>query len=79
MLTCREAAVLVSANQDRELRWPERLQLRLHLVICAMCRRYAREIDFLSRVIRRDGKWISGAGLARLDAAARERIRRRLG
>lgn len=79
MLNCREATQLASEARDRKLRPGERIGLGFHLLLCALCRRYAREIGFITRLIRVNSHRMPDAGTARLDDAARERIRRRLG
>jgi hypothetical protein len=50
MITCRQATQLASKQRDVALTWRERLSLRLHLLVCAMCRRYERQLGFLGRV-----------------------------
>jgi hypothetical protein len=44
MLTCKEAAALMIAAEDRPLPWGRRLALRLHLVICKACPRFQRQV-----------------------------------
>jgi Putative zinc-finger len=78
MLNCREATQLVSEAQDRKLGPGERVGLAFHLLICALCRRYARQIDAITRALRSEGDKVMQDS-ARLDTAARERIRARLG
>ncbi len=77
MLTCEETAQLVSESLDRTLRLRERFALRLHLLGCAMCSRYARQLKFLQRVCA-DGAEEQLTSPAELSDAARERIRNRL-
>lgn len=43
-LTCREAAALLIAREDRALPLTDRAALRLHLAICAACPRYERQL-----------------------------------
>lgn len=52
MLTCKQAAALLSQSQDRRLVLRERLALRLHLLVCDACRNFQRQVDFLSRTGR---------------------------
>ena len=78
MLTCKEATRLVSESQDRRLGLPDRIGLRFHLLICTLCRRYARQIRFLTRTIRGNREKLSGPAGERLDEAARTRITERL-
>lgn len=42
--TCREAAALLVAREDRPLPWADRLALRLHLLACNACPRFARQM-----------------------------------
>lgn len=53
MLTCKEASRLVSEGQERKLALRERLGLRLHLWMCARCRRFEQQIRLLRRSLRR--------------------------
>ena len=39
MLKCKEAAVLISQDMDRDIAFRDLLKLRVHLVICGVCRR----------------------------------------
>jgi hypothetical protein len=38
--TCKEAAALLVAREDRALALPDRVALRLHLLICKACPRF---------------------------------------
>ena len=51
-LTCAESARLQSEGLDRELSRMERLGLRLHLLVCAWCRRYGQQIQLLRVALR---------------------------
>ncbi len=42
-LTCREVTRLVLEGADRQLAPLERLQLRLHWLVCEACRRFRRQ------------------------------------
>jgi hypothetical protein len=53
MLTCKEAARLVSQGLDRRLGLAERLALRLHLLVCDGCTNFARQVAFLRRALSR--------------------------
>jgi hypothetical protein len=43
-LTCKEAAALMIAAEDRPLSWGQRLALRFHLAICAACPKFQRQM-----------------------------------
>ncbi len=49
MLSCKHTTELMSQEQDRRLAWRERLGLRIHLLYCAGCRNFRRQMDFLHR------------------------------
>jgi hypothetical protein len=49
---CRELVPLLSESLDRRLSLRERLELRLHLFVCAWCARYLEQIKFLRSAIR---------------------------
>ena len=46
-LPCREFARLTSEALDRPLSRSERCALKIHLLTCLACRRYARQIRFI--------------------------------
>ena len=53
-LTCRDATRLVLAGEDRRLTAGERVRLRLHLLVCRLCPRFVRQVDFMRRAL---GQW----------------------
>lgn len=55
MLSCRQATELMSQEQDRRLSLAERLGLRLHVLICAACENYRRQMGILHDACRRFG------------------------
>jgi hypothetical protein len=55
MLSCKEAARLVSQGLDRRLGLGERLTLRLHLAICDGCTNFRKQALFLRRAVARLG------------------------
>lgn len=79
MLTCKDASHLISERQERPLTFRERMGLRLHLMMCAYCRLYERQVDLMRRALRELGlrTWKDAAG-ADLTPEARERIRKAL-
>jgi hypothetical protein len=74
MLTCQEAARLMSEQLERPLGVRERWELRLHLWFCVNCRRCKRQLAVLRLALRRLGQRADLHG-ADLSPAARERIR----
>ena len=81
MLSCKDVTKLVSESMDRTLPLGKRVGVRLHLLICKLCRRYERQLLLIRETARRlaaieDPPVLSAGEL--LSAEARERIRRSL-
>jgi hypothetical protein len=51
--TCKEAAALLVAREDRPLPTVERLALRLHLAACGACPRFARQLSVMRTALAR--------------------------
>ncbi len=52
MLTCHDATRLMSEQEDRRLTLPERLSLRMHLLICDGCRNFGMQMRSLRQFVR---------------------------
>jgi hypothetical protein len=77
ILSCKEAASLVSQSLDKALTLRQRLALGLHLLMCRFCSRYQRQTLFIRSAMRRIDS--SAAPDLGLSPDAKERIRRALG
>lgn len=78
---CRDAARLLSESMDRRLPLAERVGLRIHLVLCGLCRRYGRQLVFLQRLVEvftRIDETPATPAASELSPEARARIRERL-
>jgi predicted anti-sigma-YlaC factor YlaD len=53
MLNCREVSERVSDFLDATLPWSVRLQMRLHLLMCRLCREYVRQMALVIGALRR--------------------------
>jgi predicted anti-sigma-YlaC factor YlaD len=60
MLSCHDVTSLASDYLDSVLPRRARLGIRVHLLLCWMCRRYVRQIELTTKVLR---------GLARAEDA----------
>lgn len=69
--SCREVALALSKESDQPTRTRRSLSIRMHLMICAGCRGYARQFDWLRLALQRLQKAESPAHLTE---AARARI-----
>ncbi len=78
---CKEVTRLVSESLDRDLSVPERLTLRVHVLMCVLCRRFARQVRFVRDALRRHSDRLEGQDLPPppgLSPEARDRIKRNL-
>lgn len=53
MMNCKQATHLMSQSQDRELSLPERIRLRLHLLICSGCLNYNKQMSFMRKAMQK--------------------------
>jgi hypothetical protein len=51
--TCKEAAALMVAREDRALSLPDRMALRLHLLACKACPRFERQMLSMQNSLKR--------------------------
>ena len=70
---CRSATRLQSETLDHRLKFSQRLGLRIHLILCRWCRRYARQLGFLRKAAKHCNDPHSPAQPLRPEA--RERIK----
>ncbi|MBU6411436.1 MAG: zf-HC2 domain-containing protein [Verrucomicrobia bacterium] len=47
MPPCKEIAALVSGSMDHQLPLRQRLSIRLHVMMCSLCRRYEKQLHLL--------------------------------
>jgi hypothetical protein len=78
MLTCREVTRLVSKSMDSKLPWHQRLGMRIHLIYCVWCRRYAAQTRFLRKAASELVNENDALSAAQLSAEAKREIRARL-
>ena len=75
LMTCRDAAPLISRAMDQKLPRQDRAAVGLHLTVCASCRRYRGQLSALRRLLAQFG----GPGLpsdtSPLSPQAKTRIR----
>jgi hypothetical protein len=53
MLKCRENTILVTKSLDQKLSLSERLEMKLHLAMCGVCKRYAQQLNWLDDAFRK--------------------------
>jgi hypothetical protein len=52
--TCRQAAALVIAREDRALSLPDKVALKLHLLVCKTCPKFENQVLTLRAAM---GRW----------------------
>ena len=52
-VSCKDATRLLSQRQERPLSTAENAKLRLHLLVCAACTRFGRQLDLLRDAMAR--------------------------
>ena len=52
MISCRRASELTEDELEGRLSWSQKTQLRLHLLLCAMCRQYLEQVRRLRSFFR---------------------------
>jgi hypothetical protein len=50
--SCKKATYLVSKKEENKLSWLEKIQLRSHMTICSMCRKFELQSGFIARNAR---------------------------
>lgn len=78
MLDCKQASRLLSDQQEHRLALGARIRLRLHLWICAECRRFERQLGALRRALRQADADPGCCTHHALPDPARRRIKQRL-
>ena len=56
--TCREAAALLIAREDRALSLPDNVALKLHLLACQACPKFEQQVLTLRKAM---GQWRQNA------------------
>jgi len=81
MITCEDAARLLSESLDGKLSFRKRIALRMHLLMCKLCPRFWRQLLLLKDAAHRYGEEKEREVLSpsdRLSLGARERIKQAL-
>jgi len=78
MLSCKQASQLLSQSLDSKLSRSELVALRLHLMLCSMCRRFGRQVTGIQSALRRFRRQVEQDETVTLSTEARQRIARAL-
>lgn len=55
MISCKNVATLLLSDQLQSQPWWKRIEVRLHLAMCALCFRFARQLAQVRSAARRVG------------------------
>ena len=78
MLNCKQTSELISQAIDRHLTRRERWNLRLHLWICAACRNFRKQLDWMRKSVKASVRQTEDNTQIRLPDDARQRIAQRI-
>ncbi len=80
MLSCKEVSKLVSDSLEERLPFPKRVGVRIHLMMCTMCRAYQKQLIFLRQILTGYNQWLAEDGPAgsTLPSDTADRIKRAL-
>lgn len=76
MLNCRDVVTLATDYAEGHLSWTTRMQMWLHLAMCALCRRYLRQMALTRAVLGRLGQARAEAPVPEVPQAVREAFRK---
>jgi len=75
MPTCKQAVKMLSESLDHKLPLVERVGLRIHILICAACAIYERQMHFLRKAAHKFPEHQETRSAPMLSADGRGRIR----
>lgn len=78
MLNCNDISKLISRSLDERLPWPQRLAIRVHLLYCKWCRRFAKQTRLLRLAGARYAGHLASTLEGRLSPEQRDHIARHL-
>lgn len=79
--TCQQTVEKISQSMDRELTLRDRINLKLHIWICAWCQWYLEHLNIIRDTARAKGAAspdLSSTSTQALSSEARERIKQKL-
>lgn len=78
MLTCKQASQLISQSLDQPLSWSQRLQLKMHLLLCSACNRFRQQLLLLRAALLKFRNQIENDSTIKLTPDAKTRIEREI-
>ncbi len=78
MLNCKQTTDLISHSLEHTLTLRQQLGLKLHLLMCHLCRNYAHQLRFLHRIAPSLNAHIEAQHEQTLSATAKAKIRAKI-
>jgi hypothetical protein len=75
MRHCKQIVDLVSQQMESKLPWSIRMEVKMHLLMCKNCHRYAKQLNFMQSELNQLEENLS---TITLDDPAKERIKQSL-
>jgi len=75
MQNCQQIVELVSQEIDRKLPWKIHLEVKMHLLMCKNCHRYAKQVQFMHSELSNIEQNLNAISLS---TEAKERIQQSL-
>lgn len=51
-MNCHQATKLISESQERALSLPEKMSLKMHVMMCSGCKNFSLQVPFLSQAMK---------------------------
>ena len=77
LFSCKKISALISQSMDRKLPLYNRVGIQFHLMMCALCRRYRKQLLLIRSVFHKSNKG-DESPCDKLPADARERIEKEI-
>lgn len=77
IFSCKKISALISESMDRKLPLYRRMGIKLHLMMCYLCRRYKKQLEFIRSIMQTDEE-VDKIKNESLSAEARKRIKKKL-
>ena len=56
-MKCLKATKLISESQERHLSVPEKVTLKMHVMMCSGCKNFSLQVPFLSKAMKAYAGW----------------------
>ncbi|MFC1749803.1 zf-HC2 domain-containing protein [Pseudomonadota bacterium] len=78
MLNCKQATELASKSLDMKLPLRQKISLKLHLMMCSLCRAYEKQLKLIKRISPKMDAYIENQTQHSLSSTAKKRIKDKL-